>query len=219
MTEEKDEAPRRRLITKGRLESLSDLIFGLALSIGAITLIGTAPKSFNNLLLSIAYFAFSFLILIGVWRSYTSTMSNLRKVTPRLINLNLMLLFLVCLEPYLFNEFNSANISIQNISMLYALDLGGLFAIQSFLSNCVIAELSSPSELRYDFIHSRNAQAVAAAFFFVSTLPFFWVLAVPIGAATLPSRFILWMIPLFLHPIEELFEKASRQLSSFPISA
>ena len=215
MAEEKEEAPRRRLITKGRLESLSDLIFGLALSIGALTLIGTAPKSFNDLLLSIAYFAFTFLILISVWRSYTSTMTNLHKITPSVINLNMMLLFLVSIEPFLFNELNAGNIGAQNISLIYALDLGGLFAIQSFFSNCVLTELSSPNELRYDFSHSRNAQAVAAIFFFVSALPFFWVLAVPIGTATIPLRFILWIIPLFFHPIEELFEKASRNYHFF----
>jgi len=207
MAGENEQAPRRRLITKGRLESLSDLIFGLALSIGALALIGTAPKNFNSLVLSIGYFAFTFLILISVWRSYTSTMSNLRTVTPTVINLNSVLLFLVSIEPFLFNELNTANIGAQNVSMIYALDLGGLFAIQSFLSASVLAEISSPCELREDFTHSRNAQAVASVFFFVSALPFFWILAIPVGSASLQLRFVLWIIPLFMHPIERLFEK------------
>ena len=203
MVEEKEQAPRRRIITKGRLESLSDLIFGLALSIGALTLIGSAPKSFSGLLLSIGYFAFSFLILISVWRSYTSTMTNLQKVTPQVINLNSVLLFLVSIEPFLFNEFNATSIGTQNVSLLYALDLGGLFAIQAFLSNSVLAELSGSCELREDFVHSRNQQVIAAGFFIISALPFFWTLAIPLGnSSNFPVRFILWIIPLLLHPFE-----------------
>jgi len=206
LAEEKEQAPRRRTITKGRLESLSDLIFGLALSIGALTLIGTAPRNFNSLLLSLAYFAFTFLILISVWRSYTSTMTNLQKVTPQVINLNAVLLFLVSIEPFLFNEFNSTSIGAQNVSLLYALDLGGLFAIQAFLSNNVLLELNGPCELQADFTHTRNFQTIAAAFFFISALPFFWTLAIPLGnSSTLPVRFILWIIPLMLHSLERFF--------------
>jgi uncharacterized membrane protein len=206
VAEENEQAPRRRIITKGRLESLSDLIFGLALSIGALTLIGTAPKNFSSLLLSLVYFAFSFLILISVWRSYTGTMTNLQKVTSQVINLNLVLLFLVSIEPFLFNEFNAANIGTQNISLLYALDLGGLFAIQAFFSNSVLLELSGPCELQADFTHTRNGQAIAAACFFISALPFFWTIAIPLGSSSdLPVRFILWIIPLMLHPIERFF--------------
>jgi len=206
MAEEKELAPKRRTITKGRLESLSDLIFGLALSIGALTLIGTAPRNFNSLLLSLAYFAFTFLILISVWRSYTSTMTNLQKVMPQVINLNAVLLFLVSIEPFLFNELNATNIAAQNVSLLYALDIGGLFAIQAFLSNSVLVELNGPCELQTDFTHTRKSQTIAAAFFFISALPFFWTLSIPlVNSSTLPVRFILWIIPLMLHPIERFF--------------
>ena len=72
MAEEKE-----RSTPKSRIESLSDLIFGLALSIGALTLIGQPPSNISTAFF-LAYFAFSFLILISVWYSYTQTMSNLR---------------------------------------------------------------------------------------------------------------------------------------------
>jgi hypothetical protein len=42
MTEAKEQTP------KSRIESLSDLIFGLALSIGALTLIGKPPDDFGR---------------------------------------------------------------------------------------------------------------------------------------------------------------------------
>ena len=41
---------KERSTPKSRIETLSDLIFGLALSIGAFTLIGQAPSTFQNLL-------------------------------------------------------------------------------------------------------------------------------------------------------------------------
>ena len=126
---------------KSRIESLSDLIFGLALSIGALTLIGQAPSDFAQLLLSLLYYAFSFFILIRLWYSYTQMMSYLRIETPRSINLNMVLLFLVSIEPFLFNQLIHSNwILVQNVSIIYALDLGGLFMIQALLTQSVLAE-------------------------------------------------------------------------------
>jgi len=52
-----------------RIEAFSDLIFGLALSIGALTLIGQQPTSFEALMIALGLYGFSFLILVSVWRS------------------------------------------------------------------------------------------------------------------------------------------------------
>lgn len=69
---------KERSNPKPRIESLSDLIFGLALSIGALTLIGQEPANAIQLILSVMYFAFSFIILIGVWWNHTQSMTLLR---------------------------------------------------------------------------------------------------------------------------------------------
>jgi uncharacterized membrane protein len=61
-----------------RIEAFSDLIFGLALSIGALTLIGQQLTSFEALMIALGLYSFSFLILVGVWLSY----SNLTSVLP-----------------------------------------------------------------------------------------------------------------------------------------
>lgn len=50
---------------KPRIESLSDLIFGLALSIGAIALVSNPPSADLGLFRDIVTFAFNFLILIS----------------------------------------------------------------------------------------------------------------------------------------------------------
>lgn len=205
MAEEKE-----RSTPKSRIETLSDLVFGLALSIGALTLIGNAPTSFAELLKSIVYFAFSFVILISVWYTYTSTMSNVHIEKRIQVQLNLILLFLVSIEPFLFNELFSSKIPTMDVSMLYAVDLGGLFVILSLLANSILSDKKRPEELLYHYAAMRNSQIVGAAFFFISVIPFFWTWAVPINSETsIPLRFILWMVPLFLHFIRRIWERQS----------
>jgi uncharacterized membrane protein len=197
-----------RSTPKSRIESLSDLIFGLALSIGALTLIGQAPKDFQGLLSSIAYFGFSFLILISVWYSYTQTISNLRVETSRAVYLNIFLLFLVSIEPFLFNQLVSPNISVQYTSILYALDLGGLFTILALFVNSILAEKNRPAHFLRHYTFVRNAQVLGAVLFFVSALPVFWTWTIPINSSTgIPLRFIFWIVPLFLRYIRRLWER------------
>jgi hypothetical protein len=76
-----------------RIESLSDLVFGLALSVGAISLISRLPSSPVGIVYDIVEFGFSFLILITVWISYTSIMSVLPLEDATTITLNVILLF------------------------------------------------------------------------------------------------------------------------------
>ena len=47
-----------------RIESLTDLIFGLALSIGAVGLLNYRPATAQDIVLSVGFFFFGFLILI-----------------------------------------------------------------------------------------------------------------------------------------------------------
>jgi uncharacterized membrane protein len=194
---------------KTRIESLSDLIFGLALSIGAITLIGQPPSDFQTLLLSIAFYAFSFLILISVWYSYTRTMALLRVETDRLISFNILLLFLVSIEPFLFNKLITSSMSIvENVSIIYAFDLGGLFAIQAFFANSILSDKNKPEQVIRDFRLRRNTQLAGMALFFISALPIFWTWAIPVGSSfSIPLRIILWISTLFMPSIRRSWEK------------
>ena len=203
MTEEKE-----RSTPKSRMETLSDLVFGLALSIGALTLIGSAPSSFDNLVKSIGYFAFSFLILITVWYTYTRTMSNVRVETRGDVELNVFLLFLVSIEPFLFNELVVSSLPAEYVSILYALDIGGLFSLQALLANSILSDKNRPEKLLLEYTGRRNAAITCAIIFFISTLPFFWSWTIPINSQThVPLRFILWIAPLFIHNIRRIWER------------
>jgi len=200
---------KERLMPKSRLESLSDLIFGLALSIGALTLIGQMPSSFEQLLYDIVYYGFSFFILIRVWYSYTQTMNYMHVEKQMAVNLNIVLLFLVSIEPFLFNEMLHSSISlVQNGSVIYAFDLGGLFLALAFLSNSVVANKETSRSIVRHFKLLRNMEIIGTIIFLVSALPIFWTLSLPIGNGY-PLRFILWIIPPLLNPIRRLIEKYS----------
>src|SRR3989441_11855237 len=72
-----------------RLETLSDLIYGLSLSIGAISLVITnnQASTASDINRNILEFLFVFLILITSWIIYTSDMSVLpleRRLVTRL---------------------------------------------------------------------------------------------------------------------------------------
>jgi uncharacterized membrane protein len=206
MAQENVEAPK-----KIRIESLSDLIFGLALSIGALTLIGQSPSDFQGMLLSIAFYAFSFIILISVWYSYTRTMSVLHVATTQLLSLNILLLFLVSIEPYLFNQLLHSTIQlVEYTSVIYAFDLGGLFAIQAFLANIISTDKSKTEQIRRSFRLRRNTLLLSTALFFISALPVFWTWSIHIGGGGAPLRLIIWLIPLLLPSTRRFLEKRQK---------
>lgn len=196
---------------KRRIESLSDLIFGLALSIGALTLIGQPPNSLAGLALSILFYAFSFLILIMVWSAYTQAMSHVLMETRRTFSFNIMLLFLVSVEPYLFNLLihPSQGILLQDVSIIYAFDLGGLFVVQSLLISSILADKSQPEPLIRHYKLLRNAQIIGALFFFVSALPFFWTWTITVDKIPIHLRFILWLAPFIIRVFRRLLIEKS----------
>jgi len=96
--QENPSAPRIKI----RIESLSDLIFGLALSIGSLELIARTPQTPADLGASVVLFAFSFVVVVSIWVGYTRIMAVLAGEGGSVFALNLILLFCVALEPYLF---------------------------------------------------------------------------------------------------------------------
>src|SRR5713101_10062123 len=92
-----------------RIETLADLVFGLSLSIGAIGLIASAPTSQGEINSHIFAFGFTFLVLITAWIIYTTYMSVLPGETRAVTFLNVALLLLVAIVPYLLNSVEVAN--------------------------------------------------------------------------------------------------------------
>jgi uncharacterized membrane protein len=182
-----------------RIQGLSDLIFGLALSMAAIsfTFGGSLPTDPVILTSDLASFGFTFLILINVWNRYTSTTSVMPIETPVMVRVNMLLLFLVAIEPLLFNVLYLRGLSTevgQEASVYYGLDIGGMNLILAYFTHLLTVEEKKlvPKEMIRRLKFTRNLLLFAAALFFVSDLPIFSSLMF----AGSPVRIDIWVISI-----------------------
>jgi uncharacterized membrane protein len=173
------------------------LIFGLALSIGAIQFVGNLPSDTGHLTLDLMEFGFGFLILINVWNRYTATTSVMPVETYTMIRLNMLLLFLVAIEPFLFDVLFVQGLGTSvgvGASLYYGLDIGGMNLILAYFTHILASEEKNliPTELIHRYKVIRNLLVVGAAMFLASDLPLFG----EFGVAGLPLRVILWFLSL-----------------------
>ncbi|MDA4129532.1 MAG: hypothetical protein OK457_02065 [Thaumarchaeota archaeon] len=185
---------------KIRVESLSDMVFGLALSIGSLVLISNvsanASVSVTTIFVNILIFGFGFVIIVMTWLGYSRTISLLPVEVPSALFLNISLLFCVAIEPYLlyvlFTFPNNIEITYYS-SLAYAVDIGTMFFILAGLARLVIKENSKGGTQRvHPLIVERFKRVVKfdyviGGIFLLSALPIFWI-ETPIGYL----RFVLW---------------------------
>ena len=190
----------RESIPRPRIQTLSDMIFGLALSIGAVTLLSQKPESIIAVTYSMLSFGFAFLVLSLVWFRYSRVMSVLPVETSKMVGANMVLLFLVSIEPYLFNlltasAYNPApgQLASGSTTTLYALDLGGLMLILAIFMHELTVEDRRliPRELLGGYRLTMYTTLIAALVFFLSVLPIFWNVVI-IASPTIPLRYVLW---------------------------
>jgi uncharacterized membrane protein len=188
------EAERRRR-PRPRIETLADLIFGLSLAIDAIALIPTSavdPAEVNNRIL---IFAFAFVFLITAWLIYTTYMSVLPVDTTAVMFLNIVLLLLVALIPYLLNSVELGNPGIRDYaSSLFALDLAGILVILAIFAHVISLEekrLGAPEVVQL-FKNGRNRMAILAVLMAISIAPQFW----EISLLGVQARIYIWTLPL-----------------------
>lgn len=193
MSEPKPAVPRPRI------QGLSDLIFGLALSIGSIQLLANRPTTGAEVLAALVVFGFSFLILINVWLRYTSVTSVLPIETTGMVRLNILLLFLVAIEPYLFYILTNTGFSSplgQDDSSYYALDIAGMNLVIGYFTHLITIQGKKliPEGLVRKFRQSRNYILFVGLVFAFSAIPgigttnafgtslrvVFWISTVPI---------------------------------------
>lgn len=193
MLQEKIEHERkRRNQVRLKPDSFSDIIFGLALSIGSLILIENQVQIWQSFVWNVALFGFSFAIIAMVWLSFSATMRYLSTEVPAVIFLNLVLFFCVILEPYLFYMLmNSSQLSMV-VSEVFAFDVGLMFFILGILAEMVVKEarLNHPNYYSDDLktlgcmIYPRY---IVGALFLISVIPFFWI-QTPLGHL----RSIIW---------------------------
>lgn len=188
-------APRR---PRPRLETLSDLIYGLSLSIGAISLVimNNQSSSASDINRNILDFLFVFLILITSWIIYTSDMSVLPIETRFVTFLNIVLLVLVSIFPYLFDQavstFNASSVQ-DYASTLFTGDYAATLLIMAVFAHIIAQEEEHlvDGEIMIRFRRARNRLSVLTVVVLLSmVVPWGWAL---IG---IHVRLFVWIIPI-----------------------
>src|SRR5437867_6848821 len=166
-----------------RLETLSDLIYGLSLSIGAISLVITNAQTstVSDINRNVLEFLFVFLLLITSWIIYTSDMSVLPIETRLVTFLNVVLLILVAIFPYLFDQvistFNPDSVQ-EYASILFRADLAGTLVIMATFAHIIAREEEHlvDGEIMIRFRRARDRMSVLTVVVLLSlAAPWDWL--------------------------------------------
>jgi len=157
------------------------------------------------------------LILITAWLIYTTDMSVLPVETKSISFLNVPLLLLVALIPYLLNGVELVNPTLTSAqasgvrdfaSTLFAIDLGGILIILAGFAHVISREerrLVSP-DLAGLFRSGRNRMAVLAVLMLISVAPQFWQFTI----YGVPLRLYMWYLPLISYWLGRVVRPDSR---------
>ena len=193
MSPPEPEGPRR---PRPRIETLADLIFGVSLAIDSIALLPTATTTIDQMNGRILIFAFAFLFLITAWLIYTTYMSVLPVDTLSVTFLNVALLLLVALIPYLLNNVVLGDTpELRDYSSsFFALDLSGILLILALFAHSLSRDANQlvGPEVRHLFRNGRNRMAILAFLTAISVAPLFWQWDI-LG---LRVRILIWTLPL-----------------------
>jgi len=191
-----------------RIESLSDLIFGLALSIGAFALVSSPPTTEEGFYRDIGTFGFNFVVLITVWIRYTRIMSALPIETRRTLLLNTLLLFTVSLEPFIFNILRSPDVANplppglrEAASSGFGIDLGAMTLVLGVFTIALANEEKRlvPKEMISHLRSEAISWFISSAVFLASALPLFGKISV-VGTvfSGLSGREALWLAAMLV---------------------
>jgi len=170
----------------------------LSLSIGAISLVLTNAQSstVSDINRNVLEFLFVFLLLITSWIIYTSDMSVLPIETRLVTFLNVVLLILVAIFPYLFDQvvstFNPDSVQ-EYASILFTADLAGTLVIMATFAHIIAREEEHlvDGEIMIRFRTARNRMSVLTVVVLLSlATPWDWLF---LGVHV---RLLVWYVPI-----------------------
>jgi uncharacterized membrane protein YjdF len=128
--------------------------------------------------------------VVSIWIGYSRIMTIISQETSGTVSLNLLLLFCLVLEPYLFFVLYSGVSFLDWASFAYAIDVGGMFLILGGLIRLALRGKIAPDvhpTLLRRFRVAMTFYALIGGTYVFSALPIFWV-GTPIG----PLRCVFW---------------------------
>lgn len=124
--------------------------------------------------------------------------------------LNVAMLFLVSLEPYLFNLVTlyshvNETVVVEYASVLFAADMAALVVILAFFIHELAVEEKQliAQELMEPYRKVRNSMVLSTFLFLFTMIPAFWGWRI----LDVPLRFYLWLVPIAIFWIGRLPEK------------
>ena len=170
----------------------------MSLSIGAISLVITNAQTstVSDINRNVLEFLFVFLLLITSWIIYTSDMSVLPIETRLVTFLNVVLLILVAIFPYLFDQvvstFNPDSVQ-EYASILFTADLAGTLVIMATFAHIIAREEEHlvDGEIMIRFRRARDRMSVLTVVVLLSlAAPWDWLF---MGVHV---RLFIWYIPI-----------------------
>jgi uncharacterized membrane protein len=187
-------------VEKKSIQDLSNLVFGLALTLGAITLVAPSQDDYVRLLGVLLRFALSFFIIVFVWWLYNSTITQTDLGEGNRVFLNFLLLLLVVMEPFLLTIAGT-----KSGATAYAIDLGVIMGILVAFNYYIVRdEREGLDGTRMRALRAtRNILIACCILFFISIIPII-VLPKPDGE---DFSSLIWFGILLFFPARLLWRK------------
>ena len=185
-----------------KFKSITTEIFALTLGLGAFSLAIVPRTSILEVAQAVGVFGIAFFYIAIIWIINFRFFEKYSLYDNTFLALNFAVLFMVAISPFLMQGFSLSSDFADTMSILYALDIMGIFAILGVLHHRYIlqnkeqVEAETTREAKMD----RNMQFIIALWFLISAF-------IP-----LQYRFIFWMLlppipPLYRHRIGPLHVK------------
>ena len=185
-----------------KFKSITTEVFALTLGLGAFSLAIVPRTSILEVAQAVGLFAIAFFYIVMIWITNSRFFENYPLYDNTFLASNFVILLLVAISPFLMQGFSLSSDFANSMSILYALDIMGIFAVLGVLHQRYLAqnrdhlEMEVTQEVKMD----RNMQFIISVWFLISVI-------IP-----LPYRFIFWMLlapipPLYRHRIGPLHVK------------
>ena len=182
-----------------KFKSITTEVFALTLGLGAFSLAIVPKTSIMEVAQAVGVFAIAFFYIVAIWIINSRFFENYRLYDNTFIALNFLILFLVAISPFLMQAFSMSSDFADPMSILYSLDMMGIFVILGVLHQRYIWQNRDhlKTEETRDVKMDRNMQFIISAWFLTSTV-------IPV-----PYRFFFWMLlapipPIYRHRIGPL---------------
>ena len=165
-----------------KFKTITTEVFALTLGLGAFSLTMIPRENFLDVVLSIATFAMIFFYIVIIWLVHSRFFDEYPLHDEVFLGLNFVILFLVVISPFLSQSIFFLPELRNEMSMLLALDMVGIYVILGILHQRYIQQNkeslneAQTQEVKVD----RNIQYIIAIWFLASILVpityrfFFW---------------------------------------------